>query len=188
MITHRPGGGRSSLYQNHNMRLYRYIGSDSVRSSSSMESERHEVTNLQGLRDYVHSRQPRPKPGDEITFTYVVLPPGRLFLADRRSEHVSCARGEPVLTAGEITFRVMPGGIEVSDATNLSTGYCPESGSWKPLVAELNRCNVPGIGGFTHSFEFRHCPSCGMICVIKDDLYACPGCDRPLSSVWNCQV
>ena len=169
------------------MRLYRYIGSDGIRSASSMENERHEVTGLQGLLDYIHNRQPRPKSGCEITFTYVVLPPGRLFLADRRSEHVSCARGGPVLTAGEITFRVIPGGVEVAEATNLSTGYCPESGSWQPLVAALDRSNVPGICGFTHSFEFRFCAACGMTSVIKDDLYECPGCDAPLPPDWNCQ-
>ncbi|MEU4510436.1 hypothetical protein AB0G05_13125 [Nonomuraea wenchangensis] len=37
-------------------------------------------------------------------FTFVVGTDGVLLLAPRRSEHVACAGGRPVLSAGEISF------------------------------------------------------------------------------------
>lgn len=64
-------------------------------------------------------------PGAE-PFTYVVDMSGTLRLAPRRSEHVACAGGEPVLGAGEILFsRTADGGWAVESVSNQSTGYCP---------------------------------------------------------------
>ena len=58
-------------------------------------------------------------------FTFVVDLEGVLRLAPRRSEHVACAGGRPVLSAGEVSFERGPDGWEVTSATNQSTGYCP---------------------------------------------------------------
>ncbi|BDA71358.1 hypothetical protein CAL7716_055240 [Calothrix sp. PCC 7716] len=51
----------------------------------------------------------------------------QLWIADRHSEHVQCARGQRVLSAGEITFTLASSNVLVSEVSNQSTGYCPET-------------------------------------------------------------
>ena len=62
--------------------------------------------------------------GEEVNF--VIDLTGTLRLAPRRSEHVACAGGGPVLSAGEIVFRRERGGWTVGEVSNQSTGYCPD--------------------------------------------------------------
>ncbi|MFD0592825.1 hypothetical protein ACFQZ4_09935 [Catellatospora coxensis] len=58
-------------------------------------------------------------------FTYVVDAAGRLLAADRRSEHVACAGGRDVLSAGELSLRRTATGWAVAEVSNQSTGYAP---------------------------------------------------------------
>ncbi|MFD0905560.1 hypothetical protein [Actinomadura sediminis] len=109
-------------------------------------------------------------------FTYVVDLDGVLRIAPRRSEHVSCAGGRPVLAAGEI---VLEGG-RVVEVTNQSTGYCPGPESWTDVAAALDRAGIARPDGFTDVFVFRHCPSCAELNVVKDDHYVCVFCDADL--------
>src|SRR5262249_22382122 len=99
----------------------------------------------------------------EIVTTFVVDKAGRLRLAPRRSEHVACAGGEAVLSAGELTFRIDgTSGPRVTEATNQSTGFCPDPSSFPALGAELDRLGLSHPGRFTAEFIFRRCPKCGM--------------------------
>lgn len=77
------------------------------------------------------------RPAAELVepFTFVVGRDGVLLPTPRRSEHVACAGGRPVLSAGEISFTHEAGRWFVSDVSNHSTGYCPDVGSW-PSVAQ----------------------------------------------------
>lgn len=96
---------------------------------------------------------------DDEPFTFVVDLTGTLRLAPRRSEHVACAGGEPVLSAGEITFRRgRDGRWEATEVSNQSTGYCPDTASWPAVAAALDRAGLAHPGGFTDVFVFRHCP------------------------------
>lgn len=54
------------------------------------------------------------RPLDELgePFTFVVGLDGQLRLASRRSEHVDCASGQPVLAAGEVLFVRDAGGCQ----------------------------------------------------------------------------
>lgn len=118
-------------------------------------------------------------------FTYVVDLRGWLWLAPRRSEHVTCARGADVLAAGEIGFRRDSGGWRVDSVSNQSTGYCPDLGSWSPVEDALRRAGVRHPGGFTDSFVFRGCPACLAVNVVRDDDFVCAVCDGPLPAGWN---
>ena len=101
-------------------------------------------------------------------------------LADRRSEHVACAGGRPVLAAGEITFD-MTSGVEVVAVSNQSTGYCPGPESW-PAVAEcLARAAMAAPAGFEPCCVFRRCRACEAVNIVKDDLYECAVCGAELS-------
>ncbi|GAA3974505.1 hypothetical protein GCM10023085_66290 [Actinomadura viridis] len=110
-------------------------------------------------------------------FTYVVDLGGTLLLAPRRSEHVACAGGAPVLAAGEITF---DGGAAVVAVTNQSTGYRPDPSCWPAVAAALDRAGLRRPGGFTDAFAFRRCAECGQLNLVKDAFPGCAVCDADL--------
>ncbi|WP_346172860.1 hypothetical protein [Streptomyces cuspidosporus] len=118
-------------------------------------------------------------------FTYVVDSGGILRLAPRRSEHVVCAGGEPVLGAGEVSFRVESGRWAVDEVSNQSTGYCPEIGSWPAVASALDRAGIVRPSGFTHEVVFRRCPSCREINIVREADFVCVFCDEILPQDWN---
>jgi hypothetical protein len=110
---------------------------------------------------------------------------GTLRLAARRTEHVACAQGAPVLAAGEIRFtraELLP---QVLEITNQSTGYCPEPESWPAVAAALGAIGLAAPDGYTRKFVFRRCPQCGQLNIVKDDWFYCGACDAALPSTWN---
>ncbi|WP_443041023.1 hypothetical protein [Streptomyces sp. B21-102] len=118
-------------------------------------------------------------------FTYVVGLDGLLRLAPRRSEHVACAEGQDVLGAGEISFRRTPGGPQVHEVSNQSTGYCPDPDSWPAVAAALDRAGIARPDGFTHALVFRRCEECGEHNVVREGVFVCVFCDEDLPSAWN---
>jgi hypothetical protein len=122
---------------------------------------------------------------DKITWaTYIVDLESRFWLADRRSEHVACARGQAVLAAGEIAWEVASGVVEIVEGTNQSTGYCPTPESWHMVSAVLETIGVDLPPTWTRTFLFRRC-LCGQINLIKDDVFECAVCGQALSLAWN---
>jgi hypothetical protein len=119
---------------------------------------------------------------DGSILTYVITIDGQLRVADRRSEHIACAGGEPVLAAGELG--VDDRGVVVT-ASNQSTGYCPEPNCWSALAAALERANIEHPGRFTQAFEFRRCEACGERNLVKDRWFVCSLCDAELPAIWN---
>ena len=118
----------------------------------------------------------------ERTFTFVVAEDGTLRLADRRSEHVACAGGRRVLAAGELTVSTDP--LSITEATNQSTGYCPEPDCWTALLATLVPLGLPHPSTWTRAYTFRRCPACDSRCLIKDDHWHC-ACGTRLPTHWN---
>lgn len=117
--------------------------------------------------------------------TFVVDESGSLRVAERRSEHVACAGGGPVLAAGEITFRVVGGSVEAEEVTNQSTGYCPEPESWNAVAEALARASIAGPTGYTTEFIFRLCEQCRQINLVKEQIFECAACGSDLPMVWN---
>ncbi|WP_199551882.1 hypothetical protein [Streptomyces sp. N35] len=118
-------------------------------------------------------------------FTFVVDVTGSLRLASRRSEHVVCAAGAVVLSAGEVSFQEEPGRWAVLEVSNQSTGYCPDVSSWPAVAAALDRAGVGRPSGFTHEVVFRRCPSCREINIVREADYVCVFCDEVLPQEWN---
>ena len=116
---------------------------------------------------------------------FVVDLAGRLRLAPRRSEHVQCAGGAPVLAAGEVFFGPGPSGPVIAAVTNQSTGYCPEPDSWSAVSAALAFLGAESPRGYTTVFTFRRCPRCDQVNLVKDDWFYCGVCEAPLPSDWN---
>jgi hypothetical protein len=124
---------------------------------------------------------------DELAepFTFVIGLDGSLRVAPRRSEHVACAGGAPVLSAGEITFVHDQGYWRVSEVSNQSAGYCPDPASWPAVAAALDRAGLEHPGRFTHPVVFRRCPRCQERNLVKDDDFACVICGAELPRAWN---
>ena len=73
----------------------------------------------------------------------------------------------------------------IAEASNLSTGFCPEPACWIALAAALDRAGVPRPPALTHAFVFRRCDACGERNVVKDDVFSCALCDADLPATWN---
>lgn len=128
----------------------------------------------------------RPADERDEPCTYVVDTTGLLRVASRHHEHVACASGGPVLAAGEIRFAGDGGAAapRVTEASNLSTGYCPAPAAWPALARALDAAGIRHPGGWTDAFEFRRCPRCAQTAVLPladpDPTPHCAVCDTPL--------
>ncbi|WP_063794321.1 hypothetical protein [Kitasatospora sp. MBT63] len=159
--------------------LYRYVGPADLLSTDRPGTAVRSPADLAG---WLAGRDP-----DELTepFTYVVDLDGVLRLAPRRSEHVGCAAGGPVRAAGEITFVRERDGWAAGAVTNQSTGYCPRPSCWPEVAAALDRAAVPHGDDLEHAFEFRRCPGCGQVNVVREEEFDCAVCGHPLPRDWN---
>jgi hypothetical protein len=157
---------------------YVYVGPDEIRARVAPSGT--PIASLADLRAWVEAHADDRETGT-VPATFTVQVDGTLRLAPRRSEHVACAGGEPVLAAGELFLLAK----SVAGASNQSTGYCPEPACWAALAAALDRAGIPHPGKLTIEVRFRRCPSCGERNLIKDDWFACAICDADLPAEWN---
>ena len=97
----------------------------------------------------------------EAAATFLVNSKGELWIADRRSEHVACARGGPVRAAGEVTFAIDGDEAEVVAATNQFMGFCPRPNCWEAVASVLDEIGLRRPAKFATEFEFRRCQSFG---------------------------
>ncbi|WP_406518186.1 hypothetical protein [Streptomyces sp. NBC_00826] len=124
---------------------------------------------------------------DELAepFTFVIDGGGVLRLAPRRSEHVVCAGGGEVLSAGEMSFREESGRWVVQEVSNQSTGYCPDVSSWLSVAEALDRVGIHRPSGFTHEVVFRRCRSCRELNIVREKDFVCVFCGEDLPRGWN---
>jgi len=164
---------------------YRYIGPKKIADHAHTAPAGIRLESTEDVFRWIRQTGQKLNPAGSVTATFIVDEAGWLRIADRRSEHVACAGGKPVLSAGEITFTVMPGGVSVSWATNQSTGYCPEPHSWQAVQAALARAGIAAPGSFSQEFSFRRCSHCGSVNLVKDGVFECEVCSTPLPEEWN---
>ncbi|MFC5751051.1 hypothetical protein [Actinomadura rugatobispora] len=155
---------------------YDYVGPSDIRARVRPGEGGAPIRSPGDVRAWLEGREPGER-GEP--FTYVVDLGGTLRLAPRRSEHVACAGGGPVLAAGEITFDAS--GPAVVEVSNQSTGYCPGVECWPEVAAALDGAGLRRRpDGFTHPFVFRRCGACGELNLVKDAHYVCAVCDADL--------
>ena len=122
---------------------------------------------------------------ESSTVTFVVGLDGLLRVADRHSEHVACAGGKPILSAGEMTFNWENGELFVENVTNQSTGYCPEPESWPYVQQAIKSIGLRCPDRFEPELIFRRCPKCDQTNLVKDSYFYCAVCNSELPEDWN---
>lgn len=163
---------------------YRYVGSSDLLTLLQLPSTRLKVQSAGDIARWIaETKQPLEHDGSVIV-TCIVDLSGHLWINDRHSEHVLCAAGQNVLSAGEMTFS-LGDGVEVIEVTNQSTGYYPEPDSWWAVARALQQVNIPHPNDFTTHFIFRKCEQCGTKNLIKDNWFVCAVCDADLPQMWN---
>ncbi|MFD8735869.1 hypothetical protein ACFV06_13185 [Streptomyces sp. NPDC059618] len=161
---------------------YRYVGPPELRALVRPENEGTTIRSTADLDDWASARSPAEM---AEPFTFVIDTAGLLRLAPRHSEHVACAGGHHVLSAGEITFHTESGHLTVSEISNQSTGYCPDTTSWPAITKALDTAGIHHPPGFTHEFVFRHCLPCGQLNIVRENNYTCVFCDKELPREGN---
>lgn len=167
------------------LRQYRYVGSPEIAQLPADPRYRYRVEVAADVERWARETQQVYSSAQAITATFIINGAEQLWIADRHSEHIACANGQPVLAAGEITFHWDPSGVSVTEVTNQSTGYCPEPESWAAVTAVLQRLNLAHPTAFTTLFLFRRCTHCGTTNIVKDSWWECAACQTPLSPTWN---
>jgi hypothetical protein len=166
-------------------RQYSYVGPHAVRQLLQQPSQRTCVRHSDDILDWIKATKPSVQPDKTIVATFIIDTSQALWIADRHSEHVVCAAGQDVLSAGEITFDIQGNQIEVVEVTNQSTGYCPEPESWWAVESALAQIGLPHPSAFTTEFIFRQCRACGTTNIVKDMWFECAVCQAELSQRWN---
>ena len=166
-------------------RIYPYVGPPSIAARVADRPAGFPVQSSQDVRRWIRGTGQTVNPEGQVIATFVVDESGVLRIADRRNEHVACAGGKPVLSAGEITFSVTPKQVTAEWVTNQSTGYCPEPESWPAVEKALAPAGIPAPLRFSQEFAFRKCVHCGEINIVKDDYFVCAICSEALPMEWN---
>ena len=159
---------------------YPYVGPAVVRERVAAHPAGAAINSAVDLADRLRGRWHETAANGTIAATFVIDERGVLRLAERRSEHVACADGGAVLSAGEMFFVVAAESVDVAEVTNESTGYCPEPESWPAVMAALARIGVARPGRFTREIVLRRCTACGERNVVKDGWYVCGSCGADL--------
>lgn len=158
--------------------LFKYVGPESIRIQAQSSPAGTRILSAKAARDWFDAHGA----GESGWATYVVNADGELVVAPRRSEHVACAGGAPVLAAGEL--RLGPDGT-VLEITNNSTGFCPSESCWPEVEAALSRAGLRHPTELTFLAVFRLCPKCACRNLVKDDWYCCEVCGADLPRAWN---
>ena len=166
-------------------RQYSYVGPHDLRQLLQQPSQRAWIRHPDDILNWIKATKPTLQPDKTIIATFVIDTSQVLWIADRHSEHVVCAAGQTVLSAGEITFEIQGNQLEVIEVTNQSTGYCPEPESWWIVEYVLSQIGLPHPLTFTTEFIFRRCDKCGTTNIVKDMWFECAVCQAPLSQHWN---
>lgn len=163
-------------------RQYQYVGPTNIRESALRGPTGTLIRSVADLQVWKAAFETETRPDGAIVATFVIGVDGGLRIAPRRSEHVACAGGGPVLSAGELTISAE---LSVDEITNQSTGFCPEPESWDAVAAAIDAIPLDRPDDFTTRVVFRRCVSCGQRNLVKDGWFVCGVCDTELPVNWN---
>jgi hypothetical protein len=166
-------------------RQYVYVGPSDIKSRVARHQGGTRIDSAADLLAWVRESGQLTGPDGLVGATFVIEAGGNLLVADRHSEHVGCARGGAVLSAGEMFFGTTDDRVEVVEVSNQSTGFCPEPESWPAVATSLDRIGIPHPGRFTTEIVFRRCEGCGERNVVREGWFVCGTCGTTLPAGWN---
>lgn len=161
---------------------YAYVGPEAIRLASQKAPTGTLIENQIQLSTWLKFQAEHANADGSMVATFVIGLDGKFRVAPRRSEHVACAGGGPVLSAGEATFLSCE---ELFEISNQSTGFCPEPESWHCVAAALDEIPILHPGEFTTKVLFRLCQGCCQRNLVKDDWFECGVCGAELPRQWN---
>ena len=169
------------------MKRYQYLGTQQPDQQLMQPSNRLRLVSARSILDWIKLYKPPRNPDKTVTLTFIVDLEGAMWINDRHSEHVFCANGGDVLSAGEITFEINEHEYtaQIEATTNQSTGYCPQPESYEAVKSAIEATGIEHPPSFTTEFVFRLCNHCNTINILKDDWFYCGVCDRELDEFWN---
>ena len=102
--------------------MYQYVGPKEFLQQVDPNLIGSIISSRLDIKNWINERHPN-KDSNEITVTFIVDQSKNIRINERRSEHVVCAGGAPVLSAGELTFEHDGSDqFRISQITNQSTG------------------------------------------------------------------
>lgn len=162
--------------------IYQYIGPIEILESAQRQPAGTPILSATDIATWLESEPTERLADGTWVATFTISLNQILYFAPRRSEHVACASGGPVLSAGEI---MIDDELRVTAISNQSTGFCPEPESWNSVKAVLDQIGLSHPGQFTSAVIFRKCPKCKERNIVKDSWYYCQICDTKLPKKWN---
>ncbi|MBV6623649.1 MAG: hypothetical protein KI793_12060 [Rivularia sp. (in: Bacteria)] len=165
--------------------LYKYVGAEEIRETTAHLPPGSRILSINHIDNWIRETKQQVDVWGLIAATFVIDCEGYLRIADRHSEHIACAGGKPVLSAGEIFFQKFNNDLEVAEITNQSTGFCSEPESWHYVAKALNLIKISYPRSFSIEFIFRRCFACSQINIVKDNIFICSVCKAKLPQKWN---
>lgn len=166
------------------IQLYSYVGPQSIIDSIDFTFVGYPIIQKSDVFNWIKETS-QEIINDSVFATFIINENHQLVINDRHSEHVMCANGKQVISAGEISFFIDKKSIFINEISNQSTGYCPKPESWKYVYKVLNTLNIEHPDYFTTAFDFRICNHCNNINLIKDQIFECQLCQTDLALEWN---
>lgn len=167
------------------LKYYKYVGPPNIKQRALRDDEYLSICNKQDLLIRLNEIGFVLRPNTFLTTTFVIDEFGLLKISDRHSEHVACASGRKVLSAGEMTFGYATRDCFIENITNQSTGYCPEPNSWPAVQSALDQIGITYPSHFDPAFCFRLCYNCKQTNLVKDNWFVCGVCNTELPKIWN---
>jgi len=160
---------------------YNYVGPKELLRLVDKNLIGRKITSKSDINRWFVDTGQEPEYGNQVTATFIIDLDHNLRINDRRSEHVVCAGGLQVLSAGEITFELDETEIlKISQISNQSTGYCPDAESWTDVDKALLNIDLDYPEYFTTALIFRRCKKCKNLNIVKDNYFVCIICDSIL--------
>ena len=163
-------------------RHYKYVGPKEILEIATNQPTGIALDSKACVEKWLRGHETEIRDDGMYVMTFTLMPNGEFRIAPRRSEHVACASGGPVLSAGEVVFDSK---LNIKEISNQSTGFCPEPISWNEVETALDRIGIQHPREFTTAVVFRLCQQCGQRNIVKDDWFVCGICESELSRDWN---
>lgn len=175
----------NSKSKKEDVQLYPYVGSQEIFDSVDFNFVGYKISKSEDILNWIE-KTAQELTNDGVIATFIINENHELVINDRHSEHVLCAGGKNVISAGEISFLIdKKDKISINEISNQSTGYCPKPESWKYVNEVLSKLGIEYPNYFTLAFDFRLCTNCQTINLIKEQIFECQVCENELDSEWN---